>query len=84
MCAVQVISSPPHDCGSDGHLIALRLRYQVDSPAVDVTPFCDVCRRVFLPPLSIEGREADWLMQQVARARDAPDATEEDYERMYA
>jgi hypothetical protein len=77
-----VLSGPPHDCAKDGHMIALRLRWDIDT--VRITPFCDLCRLVMLPSASMTGSQADWLMGLVESARFAPEAPPEAYEGMFA
>jgi hypothetical protein len=74
----QVIAGPPHDCATDGHMVALRLTWDVEN--VLVTPFCEVCRLIMLPSAVMCGAEADWLMRQVDNARFAREAPPEAYE----
>lgn len=71
---------PSRTCGRDGHLIALRLRRGPYDLMVSVTPICEDCGNIFLPPAKMVGRDADWLMEQVEKARFAPDAPPEAYE----
>ncbi len=80
---VQVITGPPHDCARDGHLISLRLRYEPDGPDVRITPHCELCHLIMLPPAHMVGREADWLMKIVNEATWAKEATPEMYEGMF-
>ena len=81
MSPLQVLSGPPHECVRDGHLIALRCRWDLDTVAV--VPFCEACRMVFLPSSSMAGRAAEWLMKQVEAAQRAPAAPPEAHEGLY-
>jgi len=78
---VTVIAGPVHACERDGHLIALRL--QRDFDAVSVTPICESCHLIFLPSSKMTGKQADWLMGLVEKARFTPEAPPEAYERLF-
>jgi hypothetical protein len=79
--SVKVAAGPAHDCKAGGHVIALRLAWDLDS--VKVTPFCESCRLVFLPSASMSGPHAAWLMERIEEARNAPEAPPEAYEGMF-
>ena len=78
---VQVLQGPPHDCDRDGHMIALRCKWDIDSASI--TPFCEVCRLIFLPSSGFTGWPADELMKIVARAQVAKEAPPEAYEGLF-
>ena len=80
---VRVLSGPPHDCARDGHLVALRARYYSDGPDVEITPFCEVCSLLFLPPDTWIGPHARALMRIVNAAQWAKEAPPEAYEALY-
>jgi hypothetical protein len=79
---VKVVAGSAHDCARDGHMVALRLSW--DLGLVRVAPFCEVCRSVFLPAPSMSGRQAEWLMEQVEEARTALAAPPEAYDALFA
>jgi hypothetical protein len=80
---VRVLQGTPHDCATDGHMIALRAKRLFDGTEVEITAFCDLCRVIMLPSSSLDGPSADWLMRIVDRARFAPDAPPEAYEQLF-
>lgn len=84
MSPVTVMSGPPHDCGRDGHRVAVRFRHEAGSTSVSATGFCERCGRVFLPSIALEGPVADGLMRFVRSCAVAPDAADAQYAGLYA
>lgn len=79
---VHVMTGPTHDCDRDGHLIAVRIKKDLDM--VDFTPVCQVCDLIFLPSWrSTHTSWTRWLLSMVAQAREGKEATPAMYNALF-
>lgn len=78
-----LVREKPWDCEHDGHVVALRLRWDGDS--IKVNPFCEACRMIAIPaPLTlVNSPMGQLLMDTIDAFKSTKEAPPEAYEHLF-